>query len=210
MKKYLVEGIGTFFLVLTVVLTLNNGTGLLAPLAIGAALMVMTYAGGAVSGSHFNPAVSLAMLMGGRLDKNEFPYYVLAQVLGGFVAALIGVFLLGCGNAGSTNIQMRVNDPICALIAEFLGSFLLVYVYLTVMDTRSGAANSSNGLALGFALITVSYSLGSISGGAFNPAVGIGSIAAGMAAWSDIWIYLVGPLLGGAAAATTFQVVTGE
>ncbi|MBL7804322.1 MAG: aquaporin [Saprospiraceae bacterium] len=205
MKKYLVEGIGAFFWVLTLVLTLNNGAGSLAPLAIGAIVMVMTGVGASVSGAHFNPALSLAMLMRGKLDRIEFPYYVLAQLLGGFVAALIAVFLLGCGNAGSTNIQARFNDPICALLAEFIGAFLLVYTYLHIQ--RSEGQSTMTGLVVGGALLVALYAFGPVSGGAFNPAVGVGMIASGMAVWGDIWIYLLGSLLGGAAAFTAFQAI---
>lgn len=210
MKKYLVEGIGTFFLVLTVVLTANNGAGTLAPLAIGAALMVMVYAGGHVSGGHFNPAVSLAVFLRGKLDRAELPYYLLAQIAGALAAALIAVFLLSCGNGGAANIQMRVNDPICALVAEFLGAFVLAYVVLNVSTTAANAGNSFYGLAIGFTMLTAAYALGSISGGAFNPAIGVGTAVAGMTAWSDIWIYFAGPLLGGSAAATVFQLTSGD
>lgn len=205
MKKYLVEGIGAFFWVLTLVLSLNNGAGSLAPLAIGAIVMVMTGISATASGAHFNPALSLAMLMRGHLDRITFPYYVLAQLLGGFVAALIAVFLLGCGNAGATNIQPRFNDPICALLAEFIGAFLLIYTYLHMERSDN---KSMTGYLVGGALLVALYAFGPVSGGAFNPAVGVGMIASGMAAWADIWIYLLGPLLGGAAAFTAFQAIT--
>lgn len=209
-KKYLLEGIGSFFLVLCFVMTANNGAGSLAPLAVGATLMVMIYAGESVSGAHFNPAVSLAALLRGTLGRVEFPYYLLSQVVGSGVAALVGVFLLGCGNAGVTNIQMRVNDPICALLAEFLGAFALAFVALGATSPHTVAGQSNSGLATGFTLAAMLYSLGSISGGAFNPAAGIGMCMAGMAAWSDSWTYLIGPCLGAAAGATVFQIIYGE
>lgn len=210
MKKYLVEGIGAFFLVLTAVLAVNNGAGTLAPLAVGAVLMVMVYAGGHVSGGHYSPAVSLAVFLRGKLDRAELPYYLLAQIAGAVLAALIAVFLLSCGNGGDPNIQMRVNDPICALVAEFIGAFAVAYVALNVTTVPANAGNSFYGLAIGFAMLGAMYGLGNISGGAFNPALGVGMTVAGMAAWGDIWIYLVGPLLGGAAAASVFQITTDD
>lgn len=208
MKKYLAEFIGTFFLVLAVVLTENNGTGNLAPIAIGAMLMVMIFAGGHVSGGHFNPVVSLAVLLRGKMDKTDFPMYVAAQIAGGAVAALVGAFLLRC--VGATEIVARANEPVCALLAEFLGAFALAWVTLNMMTTRANAGNSLHALALGGTFAACIYALGSVSGGAFNPAVAVGISIAGMAAWSDIWLYLLGPSLGAAAAATIFQFIVGH
>ena len=208
MKKYLTEGIGAFFWVFTLVLTANNGTGSLAPMALGAVGTAMMYAS-ELTGGHFNPAVSLALLMRGRLDRLDLPYYALAQALGGFVAALIGVFLLGCGNAGATNIQMRVNDPICALLAEFVGTFALVYVFLQTLPEPGQSRYSLHGLVTGLVVMAAHYALGPVSGGLLNPAAGVGAIASGMAVWTDIWLYIVGPVLGAAAAVTAVQAIRG-
>lgn len=203
MKKYIVEGIGTFFLILTIVMSANNGAGLMAPLAIGAVLMVMVYAGSHISGAHYNPAVTLAVFMRGRLERREFPYYLLAQFAGALLAALAGGFLLGC--IGVTDIRTQPRDPFCALIAEFLGTFALVFVVLNVCLAKPNSGNSHYGLAIGFTVMAGAYALGPVSGGAFNPAVALGITIAGMSAWGDIWIYLIGNLLGGAAAATVFM-----
>jgi len=208
MKKYLTEGIGTFFLVLTLVLTNNNGAGALAPLAVGSILIAMIYAGSHISGAHFNPAVSLAMLMRGKIDRIDFTYYVLAQVAGGALAAFLGVFLLGC--MGATEIRPHQNQALCSIMAEFLGAFALTYVVLQVMNREGDQQSSFFGLACGFTYMAAIYGLGAISGGAFNPAVAIGMALSGMASWADLWIYFVGALLGAAVAATTFQLMMND
>ncbi len=208
MKKYLAEFIGTFFFVLVIVMTVNNGTGALAPLAIGSALMVMIYATGHISGGHLNPAVSLAVMLRGKLSRQDFPYYVIAQLLGAALAALIASFLLTSG--GGPAPEPRAHDMLPALLAEFFGTFALAFVVLNVATTQTNAGNSHYGLAIGFTVLISAYALGGISGGAFNPAVAVGISVGNIVPWSDIWIYLVGDLLGAAAAATAFQVVYGQ
>lgn len=210
MKKYLAEGIGTFFFVLTILLAANNpGIAPLAPLAISAVYMAMIYAGGHISGAHYNPAVTLAVLMRGKIERDDALWYVVVQVLGAAVAAIIGGFLLKCGY--NLDTQMHVHKSgICSVLAEFFGTFALAYVVLNVATTRSNAGNSHYGLAIGFIVLAATYGLGGISGGAFNPAVAVGASLAGMFNWADIWIYLLGALLGAAAAATVFQIVYGN
>ena len=207
-KKYIVELIGTFFLVLTIVMAANNGSGAMAPIAIGAMLMVMVYAGSHISGAHYNPAVTLAVIMRGRMERRDVPYYLAAQFVGALLAASAGGFLLGC--QGITDIRMQHSDWMCALVGEFLGTFALVFVILNVCLAKPNSGNSHYGLSIGFVVTAAAYSLGSLSGGAFNPAVAFGMTVAGMAAWGDIWIYVVANLLGGAAAATVFMNVYEE
>ncbi len=208
MKKYLSEFIGTFFLVLTVVLTTNNpAVGNLAPLAIGAVLTAMTFAGSHVSGAYYNPALTLSMLLRGEIDRHDATYYALVQLLAGFFAALIGVYLLGC--QGITDINARPNQATCAIVGELLGTFALAYVALNTATTDTNEGNSFYGLAIGFTMMAGIYAFGGLSGGAFNPAIALGIAVAGMVSWGDLWIYLVGSLLGAAAAASAFQVVYG-
>lgn len=211
MKKYIVEFIGSFFLVLTVVLTANNsGIAPLAPLAIGTILMVMIYAGGHISGGHYNPAVSLAVRLRGKIEWNEAIVYMVVQVFAGVAAAAIGVYLHSCGDGTAIDLHSN-HDPMGSLLAEFLGTFALAYVVLNVATTQSNAGNSHYGLAIGFTVLAAAYAFGNISGGAFNPAVAIGAAVSGMISAGDLWIYLVGDLAGGAAAATLFlQVYEGE
>lgn len=209
MKKYLSEFIGTFFLVLTVVLTANNpGVGNFAPLATGAMLTVMVFAGSHLSGAYYNPALTLSMLLRGEIDRHDATYYALTQLVAGFFAALIGVYLLGC--QGITDINARSNQAACAVVGELLGTFALAYVALNVATTRTNEGNSFYGLAIGFAMMSAMYGFGGLSGGAFNPAIALGMAVASMVSWGDLWIYLLGPLLGAAAAASAFQVLYGR
>lgn len=207
MKKYLAEGIGTFFLMLTMVMTMNSGAAYLAPIAIGLVLTGMTYAGWHISNAHYNPAVTLAVLMRGKVDRTDALYYVIAQFAGALLAALFGVFLLNCNGAAA--IAMHVNkNGLCALVAEFLGAFALVYVVLNAAFAHSNADNSYYGLASGFTLTGAMWSLAGISGGIFNPALVFGACIAGMFEWGDYWLYLIGALMGAAAAASAVQVMS--
>ncbi|MBA3957183.1 MAG: aquaporin [Parachlamydiaceae bacterium] len=196
--KYLYEFIGTFFLVLTVGMTvLNPGSvGPFAPLAIGSALAVMVFAGGHVSGGHYNPAVSLAAFMRKKLNSKDLGLYWIAQLLGGVVAAMVTLYLKGNGEPAPMEL-----DYLPALLAEFLFTFALCFVVLNVATARATAGNSYFGLAIGFTVLVGAYAVGAISGGAFNPAVALGITILNISAWSNIWVYVVANLLGGAAAA---------
>ena len=203
MKKYITELIGTYFLVLTVGLTVNGGAGLMAPLAIGASLMIMVYAGGHISGGHYNPAVTLAVLVRGRIAVAEAIPYMIAQLIGAVAAAFTVIYLIG---ADKMPAAAAANPAaVKALIAEALGTFALAYVVLNVATAKSNAGNSYFGLAIGFTITVMAYSLGAFSGGAFNPAVAVGISFMKMAAWGDIWIYLAGCLGGAILAALVFN-----
>ena len=201
MKKYIVEFIGTFFLVLTIgMCVIKPDVGSFAPIAIGSALMVMIYAGGHISGGHFNPAVTLAVTLRGRCKVSDVPGYLIAQVAGGVVAAMITLFLKG-------HPQMPVPRDLNvgpALLAEFIGTFALAYVVLNVATSKNTAGNSNYGLAIGFTVMTMAFALGGISGGAFNPAVAVGITVMHLAKTADLWIFLVGNFAGSALAAATF------
>ncbi len=201
MRKLVVEAIGTFFLVLTVgMVVVEPGAGALAPLAIGSALMIMVYAGGHISGGHYNPAVSLGVWLRGRMTAGEMIGYWMAQIAGGVVAALTVLYL----KAGA---QISAASPVvgAALVAEFLFTFALVYVVLNVATTRGTEGNSYYGLAIGFTVMTGAYSVGAVSGGAFNPAVAVGITILGLSAPANLWIFLVADLAGGLAAALVFN-----
>lgn len=201
MKKYLVEFIGTFFLVLTIIAAVNGSAGNLAPIAIGAALMVMVYAGGHILGAHYNPAVSLAVYIRGKLASSELIPYIIAQVLGAILASLLAINVFGFETAmGSIEV-----GP--ALLAEVLGTFALAFVILNVATAKGTEGNSFYGLAIGFTVTAMAYVFGGISGGAFNPAVAVGVSLAGMSAWTDIWVFLVACFGGGAIAAFVFKYV---
>ena len=204
MKNTLTEFIGTFFLVLTVGLTVTAQSPM-APLAIGSALMVMVYMGGHISGGHYNPAVSLAALMRGALPNSQYAPYVIAQVAGAVVAALMVYVITGRTFAPAPSAD---TTTIGALLVEILYTFALCLVVLNVAVSKRTQGNSYYGLAIGFTIVVAAFAGGGISGGAFNPAVGVGPIIVnamlGGGSFSAIWLYIVGPLTGGALAAAVF------
>jgi aquaporin Z len=203
MSKYLTEFIGTFFLVATIgFVVIAPGAGDMAPLAIGAALMVMIFAGAHVSGAHYNPAVTLAVLLRGRCSVGDLVGYWVSQILGAAAAAAIVLFM-----KGNPAITPMTPDITRALIAEFLYTFALCYVVLNVATAKGTSGNPTYGLAIGFTVLAGAYSVGGISGGAFNPAVAVGITIMGVSAVANIWIYLVANLLGGAAAAAAFRAI---
>jgi aquaporin Z len=207
MKKYLVEFIGTFFLVLTIGMTVIDpvvAAGF-APLAIGSALMIMIYAGGHVSGGHYNPAVTTAVWLRGRCATMDVPFYFIAQVLGAAAAAFITLYLKG--NPSLTPKEVVVAP---ALIAEFIGTFALAYVVLNVATAKGTAGNSNYGLAIGFTVTVMAYALSGISGGAFNPAVAVGGTLLHLVKASNLWIYLVANFAAGVLAALVFKFVNPE
>jgi aquaporin Z len=194
-----VEFIGTFFLVFTVGMAAATA-GRLAPLAIGGVLMVMVFAGGHVSGAHYNPAVSTAVLLRGKLTPGEYGAYVATQAVAALVAAAV-VAILGYAPAH----QAVVASAGKMLAVEFLFTFALAYVVLNVATAKDTEGNSFYGLAIGFTLAVGILAVGPISGGAFNPAVALGATVMGLFSWSHIWIYLLASFAGGAAAAAVFR-----
>lgn len=205
MHKYLTELIGTFFLVLTIGLTVLGGSPM-APLAIGAALMVMVYMGAHVSGGHYNPAVSLAVFMRGRLKGGDLLPYVLFQLVGALLASGVVYRVMGhtfapAPAAGATSMA--------AFAIELLFTFALCLVWLNVATTQLTAGNSFYGLAIGATVVVAAFAGGPISGGAFNPAVGAGPLLLrslmGEGGIQHLWLYVAGPLLGGVIAALVFQ-----
>jgi aquaporin Z len=206
MNRYLTELIGTFFLVLTIGLSVLSGSAL-APIAIGSGLMVMVYMGGHISGAHYNPAVSLAILMRGKMDSRDFVPYLIAQVVGAMLAAGAVLMILGSTFAPAPAPDAGVW---AVLLSEFLFTFALALVVLHVATADDTAGNDYYGLAIGFTVMTGAFAVGPVSGGAFNPAVGTGPILidalAGGGSMANLWIYLVAPFIGGACAAIVFKI----
>src|SRR6476620_5572513 len=204
-RKAITELIGTFFLILTIGDTgIAAGPGVIPPLAIGSVLMVMIYAGGHVSGGHYNPGVTLGVWLRGRLSASELLPYWAAQILGAVAAAMIIVPFRGEAPETFHGEYLRV------FIAEFLFSFALVYVVLNVATAKATAGNSYFGLAIGFTVLVGAFAVGHVSGGAFNPAVAVGAMIMGMLPWGKLWLYLVAQLLGAAAAALAFKTMNPE
>jgi aquaporin Z len=204
MEKYLTEMIGTFFLVLTVGCTvIGGGAGVIPPLAIGSVLAVMIFAGGHISGGHYNPAVTLGVWIRGRCDSKDVLSYWAFQLIGGIFAAIVVKFL----RAG---VAVKALAPAIgpALVAEFLFTFALVYVVLNVATSKDTSGNSFYGLAIGFTVLVGAFAVGDISGGAFNPAVAVGITLMGLSSWANLWIFLFANLLGGAVAGIAFKALS--
>ena len=200
MNRYVVEFIGTFFLVFTVgMVSIEPGAGALAPLAIGSALAVMVYAGGHISGGHYNPAVTLAVWLRGKASASGALAYWVAQIAAGVVAAAVVLFLK---DSSATTATYEVGP---ALVSEFLFAFALCFVVLNVATAKSTDGNSYFGFAIGFTVMVGAFAVGATSGGVFNPAVAVGITIMGIVDASFIWVYFVATLLGGAAAALAFN-----
>jgi aquaporin Z len=200
MKKYLVEFVGTFFLVLVIGLTGN-------PLAIGSILMVMIYMGGHVSGAHYNPAVTLAVLLQKKIDTRDAGMYMVFQVVGSIAAALIAYAITGNTFAPSPNPSSTTLAP---LLIEIIFTFALVSVVLNVAVSKGTSGNNYFGLAIGFTVLAAAFAGGGISGGAYNPAVGFGpclidTLVGGNSSLSNVWLYIVGPVVGSVMASTLFN-----
>jgi aquaporin Z len=203
MRKYVTEFIGTFFLVFTIGMVVIGGKGNFAPLAIGSILMVMIFAGGHISGGHYNPAVTLAVLFRGKISLGDALPYMLVQVLGAGVASFVVLYLLNDKIPDSAPVMV---DTTKGLVAEFIGTFALAYVVLNVATAKGTSGNSFYGLAIGFTVLTMALALGVISGGAFNPAVALGISLMKLESWSSIWVYLVGCFGGASLAALVFKI----
>jgi len=201
-RKLVVEFIGMFLFVFTVGMATNKaGAGALAPLAIGSILMVMVFAGGHISGGHFNPAVSTAVRLRGRMTNEEFGAYLVTQFAAAVLAGLLVRYV------GGREAQAVVASDGKMLIVEFLFTFALAWVVLNVATALGTEGNSFYGLAIGFTVVAGALAVGGISGGAFNPAIALGAMVTGLFQWSNIWIYLFADFLGAAAAAWAFLFV---
>jgi len=203
MNKYIAEFIGTFFLVLTVGCTvIPAAAGVIAPLAIGAVLMVMVYAAGHVSGGHLNPAVTLAVFIRGRCEAKDVVPYWIVQFAAGAAASFVAMFLVG-----KSGTPMELTNLPQIFAAEFLFTFALAYVVLNSATAKGNANNSFYGLAIGMTVMVGAFSVGSISGGAFNPAVALGLGLMHLVNLPQIWMHIVADLAGGLVAALAFKVI---
>ena len=201
MKKYLTEFIGTFFLVLIIGLSQN-------PLAIGFGLTVLVYMGAHISGAHYNPAVSLAMLMRKEININDFIKYISSQVLGASLAAYVISIMMS-----NMIVQPDLQEPVAViLIAELLFTYLLVFVILNVATHPNLEGNSFYGFAIGLTVMTGAYCVGPLTGGVFNPAVSIGPSLIDLITGNGIsqhflWYYLTAPVLGSVLAVIHFNFI---
>jgi aquaporin Z len=199
-RKLVVEFIGVFIFVFTVGMVTQKatGAGALAPIAIGFVLMVLVFAGGHVSGGHYNPAVSTAVLIRGKMTSNEWLAYIVAQL----IAAVLGGLLVRAIGGSESAIPVAGTGKM--LVAEFMFTFALAYTVLNVATAKGTEGNSFYGLAIGGVIVVGAFAVGGISGGAFNPAIALGASVTGLFQWSHYWIYVVADLIGAAAGASAF------
>jgi aquaporin Z len=205
MRRYLTEFIGTLFFVLTIGLVVTQRNPM-APLIIGSVLMVVVYMGAHVSGAHYNPAVSLALFLRGKLRRSDLLPYIAAQVLGALVGAFLSYLIMdrtfGPEPAATTTTAT-------VLLVEGLYTCLLALVVLNCATREATKGNSYYGLAIGFTILVASYAGGAITGGAYNPAIATGALVInsvyGIGNLSHLWLYLVGPFAGGVLAAILFK-----
>ena len=205
MSRYLTEFVGTAFFVLTIGLVVTAEHPM-APLIIGSALMVVVYMGAHISGAHYNPAVTLALFLRGKMRRADLLPYWGAQVLGALAGAYLSrmfmdrTFALAPAATAGTGV---------VLLIEALYTALLALVVLNCAAREATKGNSYFGLAIGFTIVIAAFAGGPISGGAFNPAVGTGAIVintlSGEGSLKDLWFYLVGPFAGAALAAVVFK-----
>ena len=207
LRKYLVEFIGTFFLVFTVgSAVLLGGEGVIAPISIGFALMVMVYAGGHISGGHYNPAVSLAAAVRGALNWFQLVPYWFSQILGAYAAVLTVTHF--------TTLPTFQNCPFTLgqlITGEFLFTFALCYVVLLVATSKKTEGNSYYGLAIGSVVTVGAFAVGGIlCFGAFNPAVAFGLGVINITSWTCAGITALTNLAAGLCAGLVYKFVEAE
>lgn len=213
MKKYVTEFIGTFFLVFVIGFTTSQpwvGGTPFAPLAIGAILMVMVYMGGPISGGFYNPAVTLAALIRKKIETKEALIYMLFQVMGAFAAAFTFWFTYKV-IMGSPAPMHGFRYNFKPVLLESICTFALASVVLNVATSKKSGGNSYFGLAIGFTVGACAFAVGSVTGGAFNPAVALGPMLMdtlmGGNAIQYLWIYLVGPFTGAIVAGLVYRIM---
>tara|TARA_B100000427_G_scaffold109309_1_gene90644 strand:+ start:4353 stop:4991 length:639 start_codon:yes stop_codon:yes gene_type:complete len=200
--KLITEFIGTFFLTLTICTAAAFGTaGSHAPFAIASTLMVMIYAGGHVSGAHYNPAVTVSIYMRGACEKSDVAPYIASQVAAGVAAALVASNVL----MPDADVATMTMDTSPALAAELMFTFALAYVILNVATSESTEGNGYYGAAIAFVVLAGALTVGPISGASFNPAVTASLVSSGVLEAADSWIHIAPQLVGGALAALVFN-----
>ncbi|KAH9577448.1 Major intrinsic protein [Trypanosoma melophagium] len=203
------EFIGTFLFVLTVPLA-SLGVGSLAPLPIGFMLAAMSFSFGYISGAHFNPAISFATLINGKIGFKKMISYMIAHVVAAFLAGLYGSAIVGLDiPVPSTDVSLV--SVWQALLCEMVYTFALTSVVLHVNYSRQ-RSNEFYGFAIGMTVLSASFAVGGYTGGAFNPAVAtgtqlVGCIGGNCKPLMFFWIYWVAPLGGAFLASIAYQIL---
>lgn len=206
LKKCLVEFIGAFFLILTIGLSVFSGAnGVIPAIAIGFVLMVMVYAGGHVSGGHYNPAVSLAAAIRGALPWKDIVPYWIAQLLGAAAAALVFAGMVDVPVCESADFNITT-----LIIAEVLFTFALCYVVLHTATSKDTEGNSYYGLAIGTTVTVGAFATAGLCLGAFNPAVVVGLLTVKAACLKIGGITVLANLIGGACAGVVYKITCND
>jgi aquaporin Z len=167
--------------------------------------MVMVYAGGHLSGAHYNPAVTLAALVRRRIGLRDAVAYWVVQFGAGLLAAVVVRAIVDPARvATAATMTLSGRTLLAAFVVELLFTFALCYVVLNVATSKHHPDNSFYGLAIGFTVVAGAFAVGAISGGAFNPAVSLGAAVMGMFAWPTLWVYLVAQVIAGITAGVSF------
>lgn len=206
-RKYLVEFIGMFVFMFAVLGIVAAGVDVAATaIGVGAALMVMVYAGGHISGGHFNPSVSIAAYLRGGLPLSDLAPYIVAQLSGSLLAFLVG-FGLWHDKYFGAGVADLSGHVWAAFLAELVFTFALCYVVLHTATSKDHAGNSFYGLAIGFTVAAGVVAVGGISGASFNPAITFGLLLSGFFSWKFLWVYLIAEVIGAVAAAYAYKAV---
>lgn len=213
MKKNLTEFMGTFVLVFMIGCAAASGSNF-APFAVAAALTAVIYAGFSISGAHYNPVTTLAVFLCKKINREDAIMYVVFQLIGGIFGAFAS-YIITDSSANAIAMAPGSASPMNALFAEIFGTFMMIYVILSVALVPSKAKNEYYAPAIGAIVLAIAISLGGISGGAFNPAVGFARCLASLITeandcFSMCWLYVVGPVLGSVAATFTFLYLNAE
>ncbi len=223
MKKYLAEMVGTFvltFLGCGAAVSLNCGVDTASvvgtALAFGISVIAMAYTIGGISGCHINPAITLGVFLSGRMSGKDCGMYMIFQTIGGLIAAALLALLVSTdpslvqGTATGANVCASDN-VVNGLLAEVLLTFIFVLVVLGATSKTNGATNDFAGLAIGLALILIHLVGIHYTGTSVNPARSIGpALFEGGKALSQLWVFIVGPFVGGALAAGCWKMIAPE
>ena len=225
MKKYLAELVGTFVLTFlgcgaAVSLHCDPATVLGTPavigtaVAFGLAVVAMAYTIGGISGCHINPAITLGVFLSGKMSAKDCGLYMVFQVIGAIAAAALLCALAGCDSGLGANALQKLGEtgaPITVtqgLLAEIALTTIFVLVVLGATSKTNGATNNLAGLAIGLSLILIHLVGIHYTGTSVNPARSIGpAIFACGDALNQLWIFIVGPFVGGALAALIWKVI---
>ena len=201
-QKLTTEFIGTFFLSLTICTAAVYGSaGDYAPFGIAATLMVMIYAGGHISGAHYNPAVTVSIYLRGACDKDEVLPYIASQVVAAVSAAIVVENLIMPASESPVSFELGTD----ALVAELLFTFALAYVILNVATTESTSGNGYYGAAIALVVLAGAITVGSISLASFNPAVTSALIVSGKLTIADSWMHFVPQFVGAVLATYVYK-----